>query len=72
MLLSKDTELRRGTIQYVYMHGLVILRLKLDVPANKRWQRIHLLSDSATVGGDMPCSAGCYWTFFWLAKQSTS
>ncbi len=27
------------------------------------------MSDSATAGGDMPRSAGCYLTFFWSAKQ---
>ncbi len=36
------------------------------------WGRNNLLSDSATVGGDIPHSAGCYLTFFWLAKQATS
>ncbi len=41
------------------------------VPVYRRWGRTDLLSDSTTVGGDMPCSAGCYWTYFWLAKQAT-
>ncbi len=44
------------------------------VPGYKRWGRMDLLSDSAAVGGDMPCSAGCYWTFLpsYPAKQATS
>ncbi len=32
--------------------------------------KIYSLSDFATVGGDMPCSAGCYWTFLQLGKQA--
>ncbi len=32
----------------------------------------HLLSNSATVGGVRPRSAGWYWTFFLLAKQATN
>ncbi len=34
--------------------------------------QIHLLSNFTTVGGDIPCLAGCYLTFFWLAKQATN
>ncbi len=33
---------------------------------------MDLLSDSATVGGDMARSASCYWTILWLAKQATN
>ncbi len=38
----------------------------------KWWGGINLLSDPATVGNDMLHSAGCYWTFFRLAKQATN
>ncbi len=42
------------------------------VPVCKHQGRIDLWSNSTTVGGDMPCSAGCYWTFFLLAKHATN
>ncbi len=42
------------------------------VPVYKWWGRIDLLSVCATVGGDVPRSAGCYRTFFLLAKQATN
>ncbi len=42
------------------------------VPGCKCWARIDLLSDSTTVGGNMPRSAGCYWTLFQLVTQATN
>ncbi len=42
------------------------------VQVHKRWGRTDLLSNSATLEGDMPHKAGCYWTFFPLAKQATN
>ncbi len=36
------------------------------------WGRIDLLSDFAMVGGDIPRSVGCDWTFFRLAKEATN
>ncbi len=42
------------------------------VPLYKHWGRIDLLSDSAMVGGNMPRSAGCYWTLFQLVTQATN
>ncbi len=47
----------RGTFEWLHLY--------------KRWGRINLLSDSTTVGGSMSISAGCYRTFFQLAKQAT-
>ncbi len=41
------------------------------VPVFMHWGRIDLLSDSAMIGGSIPCPAGCYLTFFRLAKQAT-
>ncbi len=41
------------------------------VPVKIRWERIDLFSDSTILGGDIPCSAGFYLTFFQLAKQAT-
>ncbi len=42
------------------------------VPVYMRWGRIDILSSSATVDGDAPCSAGWYLTLLWLAKQATN
>ncbi len=42
------------------------------VPEYKHRGRMDLLSDSAAVGGEMPRSAGYFWTFFRLAKEATN
>ncbi len=41
------------------------------VPVYKHGGRIDLRSNCTTVGGNMSRSAGCYWTFFHLAKQTS-
>ncbi len=63
----------------------VRLHMNLSLAAVKAWlgQLIGLLSLSQYTSAEgesiycqtspaMPRSAGCYWTFFWLAKQATN
>ncbi len=58
-------QLSRATVKACLGHNWTTVL----VPVYKRRGRIDLLSDSETVGGNTPCAAGCYWTFFWLARQ---
>ncbi len=44
----------------------------LSVQALRENRLTDSLSDSSPVGGGMCHSAGCNWTYFWLAKQATN
>ncbi len=62
----------QATVNAQFSHLIGLLSLSQHTSAEGKSTLMESMSESATVGDDVPCSAVYYWIFFLLTKQATN